>query len=107
MMNNPWTNNELAYAPMFCDSVTFVLGAQLSGIIQCSVFPMEDVEPFADGDNISDIRSVTLLVKKSDWNFTNRTKPEVGDKFIMDGDNFKIYSIVPEQSWWKLIGRSY
>ncbi len=110
MMNNPWKDIDAAFGPMFCDEATFVLNAnaQLSGTIDCCAFPLEDVDPFAEGDNISDIRAVTLLIKKSAWNFTNSTKPSVGDKFTLtDGEKYKVYSIVPEQDWWKLIGRSY
>lgn len=80
--------------------------SQLSGTVECCAFPMEDVDPFADGDNISETRAVTMLVKKSDWLLSS--KPCVGDKFTLeDGENYKVYSVVPEQSWWKLIGRSY
>ena len=107
-MKNPWNNNDLAFAPMFSEEATIVLNSnsQLSGTVECCAFPMEDVDPFADGDNISETRAVTMLVKKSDWLLSS--KPCVGDKFTLeDGENYKVYSVVPEQSWWKLIGRSY
>jgi hypothetical protein len=107
-MKNPWNSNDLAFAPMFSEEATIVLNSnsQLSGTVECCAFPMEDVDPFADGDNVSETRAVTMLVKKSDWKLSS--KPVVGDKFdIGDGENYKVYSVVPEQSWWKLIGRSY
>lgn len=77
--------------------------------LSASVFPIEDVDPFADGDNITDIKATTVLVKKADWTrLVGSAKPVVGEKFTTtDGDNYKVYSIVPEQSWWKLVGRSY
>ena len=110
MMNeSPWNDNDAAFGPMFSEVAVFTLdSSELSGNVKCCAFPKEDIDPFADSDNISDIKSVTLLVKKSDWNFTNRAKPNVGDKFTLsNGEKYKIYTATPEQSWWNIIGRSY
>ena len=109
-MNNPWNNNDAAFVPMFSEEATFWLNSssQTSGKVVCCAFPMEDVDPFADADNVSETRAVTLLVKKSAWNLTNSTKPAIGDKFVLDdGDKYKVYTVVPEQSWWRIVGRSY
>lgn len=108
-MSNPWKDNDAAFSVMFSDTATFVLNAnsQLSGTIDCCAFPMESIDPFAEGDNVSEVRSVTLLVRKSDWTFTNSTKPSTGDKFTLDdGLNYRVSTVMPEQNWWKIVGRS-
>lgn len=108
-MTNPWTENDAAFGPMFCDEVAYTLGSDStqSGTIRCCAFPMEDVDPFAESDNVSDIRAVTLLVNKADWTFADNAKPSVGDRFTHDGERYRVYQVTPEQSWWRLIGRSY
>lgn len=78
----------------------------MSGVIECCAFPMESVDPFAEGDNESDVHSVTLLVRKSDWTFSGSTKPKVGDRFTFEDLNYKVCSVMLEQNWWKLVGRS-
>lgn len=68
---------------------------------------MESVDPFAEGDNESEVRSVTLLVRKADWTLSGSSKPSTGDKFTLeDGLSYRVNTVVPEQNWWKIVGRS-
>ena len=106
-MNNPWKDNDAAFSPMFCDVAVFYPDGSLSGKVDCCAFPMESVDPFAEGDNVSEVRSVTLLVRKSDWTLSGSVKPATGDKFTLeDGLSYKVQTAVPEQNWWKIVGRS-
>lgn len=105
-MSNPWTNTDEAFGVMFSDEAQFTtIKTNETSTLSCCVFPREDVDPFADGDNESLIRAATILVRKDDWTFA--ATPSVGDQVLMpNGDKYKVASIDLEQNWYRLNGRS-
>jgi len=77
-MSNPWKDTDEAFDVMFSDEAQFTsIKTNETSTLSCCVFPREDIDPFADGDNESMIRAATILVRKDVWNFT--AKPSVGD----------------------------
>lgn len=106
-MTNPWKNSDAAFDVMFCDEVEYTtIKSNETSILECCVFPREDVDPFADSDNESLIKAVTFLVRQKDWHFT-ANRPATGDQVLMpNGDIYKIATIDVEQNWYRLTGRS-
>ena len=77
-MSNPWKDTDEAFDVMFSDEAQFTsIKTNETSTLSCCVFPREDIDPFADGDNESMIRAATILVRKDVWNLT--AKPSVGD----------------------------
>ena len=106
-MNNPWKNTDAAFDVMFSDEVEYTtIKTNETSILVCCVFPREDVDPFADSDNESLIKAVTILVRQKDWPFTTK-RPATGDQVLLvGGDKYKIATIDTEQNWYRLTGRS-
>ena len=78
MMTNPWIDTDEAFDVMFSDEVEFTtVKTHETSALTCSVFPKEDIDPFADSDNESMIKSVTILIRKDDWTFS--AVPSIGD----------------------------
>ena len=103
---NPWFLDE-AFDVMFSEDAEFTASAVgMRATLKCCVFPREDVDPFAERDNVSEIKSVSVLMKKRAWTLTDR--PAVGDKIkLANGDKYKILAVADEQNWWRITGRSY
>lgn len=106
-MRSAWKNNDLAFNTMFDDEAEFtIMTTNERGTVQCCVFPREVVDPFVDSDNQSLIKSLTVLVRKSDWVFRQR-QPNIGDQIkLPNNDTYKISTIDDEQNWYRLTGRS-
>lgn len=106
-MNNPWKNTDEAFDVMFSEEAEFtVMKTNEKSVLECCVFPKEDVDPFAESDNESFIRAATILVRKRDWVFSTN-EPMVGDQVrIPNGDIYKVASVDLEQNWYRLNGRS-
>lgn len=106
-MRSPWKKNDLAFIVMFDDEAEFTtMTTNERGTVQCCIFPREDVDPFVESDNQSLIKSVTVLVRKCNWIFTQR-KPAVGDQIkLPNNDKYKVATIDEEQNWYRLTGRS-
>ena len=105
-MSNPWKDTDAAFDVMFSDEAQFTtIKTNETSTLRCCVFPREDVDPFADSDNVSTIKAATVLVRKSDWTFN--AAPSIGDQVLTpNGDKYKVSSIDMEQNWYRLNGRS-
>ena len=73
-MKSPWHDIDCAFDPMFTEAAEFVTSAGRHGTVPCCVFPIEDIDPFAETDTASAVkrvkRSVRLKRRKN-------TKPSV------------------------------
>jgi hypothetical protein len=70
-MKTPWNSDIKAFEIMFSDEAEYTASVKgEKGTIECCVFPVETVDPFADSDSDSKIKSVSVLVRKHDWYFT-------------------------------------
>lgn len=79
---SPWRGDGGAFDVMFDDEAEFRLEDGRRSTVKCCVFPMETVDPFADSDNESAIKSVSVLVRHCDWHFVEK-KPSVGDQIAL------------------------
>ena len=106
-MQTPWHNDFKAFEIMFDDVVEYsVSKADERGTIDCCIFPIENIDPFADIDTDSSIKLMSVLIKKSCWHFTTK-QPDIGDVITLPcGKKFKIAEVDEEQNWWKTVGRS-
>lgn len=104
-MKNPWNVFE-AFQPMFCDKVEIILKPDsLKYTVDACVFPMEQVDPFVEVSNESNIKLMTVLLCKKC--FPKNLKPKVGDSVLFEnGEKYNISEISDEQTWWKCVTRS-
>lgn len=102
-MKNPWICNDSAFTAMFSDVVEYSTQSE-RGTIKCCIFPVEAIDPFLDSDSASDIKSITILIKKPNYYF--RQKPSIGDKIKTPETKFNVVKIDDEQSWYKIFGRT-
>ena len=104
---SPWKGNRRAFDVMFDDEAEFCLEDGRRSTVKCCVFPTESVDPFADSDNESAIKSVSVLVRRGDW-FLFDEKPPVGAQITLpNGDTYKVQEATLEQDWWRVTGRSF
>lgn len=91
-MKNPWTVED-AFDVMFCDDIDYTtVDGKRSGI-KCSIFPIEQVDPFLEYTNETNLRMIRVLVRVLDFHcaFGQRNKPKVGDTLkTIDGLNWKV-----------------
>ena len=106
MSESPWKTDN-AFDAMFDDTADYTTAKDGScARVRCCAFPIEDIDPFAETDADSEIKKVTILVRKSEWNF-NAKSPQIGDKVeLTDDAEYRISEVNDEQNWWKLTGRS-
>lgn len=107
-MKNPWNNDFGAFEIMFDDAAEYAAeGCGEKGTIRCCVFPVENVDPFADVDSDSDVKRVSVLVQKPRWYF-KQERPRVGDVVTMPcGEKYRVAEVDDEQNWWRILGRSF
>ena len=91
---------------MFTEAAEFVTSSGSRATVACCVFPIEEVDPFADTDLTSDVRRMSILVRHTDL-VSVKDKPVVGGLVITpDGLRWKIEKADLEQNWWSLKARS-
>lgn len=94
-MTNPWKVSK-AFDDMFVDEIS------IDGIsYNVCVFPIEDVDPFTDSANTSDIKRINVLLRLSDIT----TRPIIGDSLIYENETWAIADIVREQTWYRMTAR--
>lgn len=99
-MTNPWNIND-AFTPMFCDDVR-ITSSGTSHQVKACVFPIEEVDPFADSDNKSELKRLNILIQHDDWNYG---EIKVGSPVQYGSGTYKIETVDTEQSWWQIVAR--
>lgn len=111
-MSNPFTEIDSAFNPMYLDTLTAICkrnNVEISSSIPCCIFPIEDIDPFDDNSAKSNIKKINILVRYDDWNDApalSDIEPEIGDKIITDGKNYKVSIVENENGQWRMEGRS-
>ena len=91
---------------MFTEAAEFVTSAGRHGTVPCCVFPIEDIDPFAETDTASAVKRVKIVVRRADW-LSFAEAPEIGNTVrTPDGKAWKVESSDMEQDWWSLQARS-
>lgn len=91
---------------MFGEAAQFVTTSNQRGTVNCCIFPIEEVDPFAETDTASDVKRANILVRKKDW-LSFKETPAVGNLVITpDGRKWKIEQEDLEQDWWSIKVRS-
>ena len=91
---------------MFTEAAEFNTSTGQRGTIPCCVFPIEDVDPFADTDTASTVKRIKIVIRRADW-LSFADAPEIGNMVKTgDGKTWKIESSDMEQNWWSVKARS-
>ena len=91
-MNNPW-NQIKPFEVMMTDTIVLKGSRQspttsISTIVDCCIFPVEDVEPFSEVDIDSDLETVKIVALSCEY------MPQVGDVAITEDDvEWKLTSV--------------
>lgn len=105
-MKSPYIGIDDAFAPMFTEQAQFSTKTGYTGTMECCVFPIETVDPFAETDISTDVKRANILVTKKDWGVLPE-KPSIGDSITtIDGKNWNIEMVEDEQDWFRLEVRS-
>ncbi len=106
MMKSPWTQIDSAFDAMFSEAAEFVTTSDKRATVACCIFPIEDVDPFADTDVTSDVKRINIVIRQKEW-MSFKERPTVGNLVITpDGSKWKIETSDMEQDWWSLKARS-
>lgn len=73
-MNNPWKDNEKAFAPMFGETLEVETQDGKRTSIQAAVFTDGTGDPFSEDMLETDREDVTMVFMKKDWPFVRRLK---------------------------------
>ena len=103
---SPWEEDG-AFDAMFEDVATFqTVKTTETKTFRCCVFPIETVDPFIESDSESDVKKISVLLRKDEWDL-NQKSPSIGDAMeLRNGERYKVSEVRDEQNWWKLTGRS-
>lgn len=103
---SPWEDDD-AFDAMFEDVATFhTVKTTETKTLRCCIFPIETVDPFAESDSESDVKRISVLARKDEWDF-NQKSPSVGDSIeLRNGERYKVAEVRDEQNWWRTTARS-
>ena len=110
-MTNPFSDIDTAFSPMFMDTLSADCKRNQThyiATISCCVFPIDDIDPFDDQAQKSNIKKMNILIQKQDWNksILSAIEPEIADKVVFDTYEMKVSKVENENGLWRLEGRT-
>ena len=109
-MNNPWLIDD-AFDVMFSETVQLNItrnGMTYSTPLDACVFPIEDVDPFVDSDTDNETKRISVILRIEDVRNALNDKPQLQDTIkLIDDSVWGICEVKAEQSWYKVIARSF
>ena len=104
MSNNPWNDSNALEAFWTEQIIVPIVGGTKT--IACCVFPIDDIDPFDDNANGSDIKRLNILIDVGEWETKMGDEPKNGTSVTFESKSFKVSKVENENGLFKLEVRS-